>query len=185
MSMKRLNIIGISCSPRPKSNTDLLIETVLESTAATSAQSQFVKIADLRISPCDACWSCRDSGACHIDDDMQLLYPKLEQADGIVIGTPVHMGHNVSGHAQIFLDRTFPFWHQKKLENKVGGSVAVGNRRGGICAVRVINDVLLDQHMLIAGYVTGYALTAGDIRNDPRALSEAAALGDRMLKLLN
>ena len=50
--------------------------------------------------------------------------------------------------------------------------------------MRVINDVLLDQHMVIAGYVTGYALAAGDIRQDPRAFREAAALGGRMRKLL-
>ena len=182
--MKRLNIIGISCSQRTKSNTDMLVEAVLETVAKKSAQTEFVKVANMNISPCDACWSCKDSGACHIDDDMQTLYPKLQQADGIVIGTPVHMGHNVSGHAQIFLDRTFPFWHQKKLKNKVGGSIAVGNRRGGICSIRVINDVLLDQHMLIAGYVTGYALAEEDIHKDPRAFNEAAELGNRIWDLL-
>jgi len=182
--MKPPNIIGISCSPRANSNTDMLVEAVLEAAAPKTARTEFVKVAAMNISPCDACWSCRESGACHIADDMQSLYPKLEQADGIVIGTPVHMGHNVSGHAQIFLDRTFPFWHQKKLKNKVGGSIAVGNRRGGICSTRVINDVLLDQEMIIAGYVTGYALAAGDIQKDPRAFREASELGKRMLELL-
>jgi multimeric flavodoxin WrbA len=182
--MRSTNIIGISCSPRPNSNSDTLVETILKAAAEKFIQTEFVKVAQLNISPCDACWSCKDSGTCHIDDDMQSLYPKLEQADGIVIGTPVHMGHNVSGHAQIFLDRTFPFWHRKKLKNKVGGSVAVGNRRGGICSVRVINDVLLDQQMIIAGYVTGYAMAAGDIHQDPRAFREATELGNRMVELL-
>jgi multimeric flavodoxin WrbA len=162
----------------------MLVQQVLDTASQQGALTEFVKVADMNISPCDACWTCKETGACRIDDDMQTLYPKLKQADGIVIGTPVHMGHNVSGHAQIFLDRTFTFWHQKELQNKVGGGIAVGNRRGGICSIRAINDVLIDQHMIIAGYVTGYALAAGDIRKDQRAFKEAAALGNRLCELL-
>jgi multimeric flavodoxin WrbA len=182
--MDQIRVIGISCSPRAHSNTDSLIHQVLETASKQSAVTEFTKASEMRILPCDACWTCKETGVCRINDDMQSLYPKLKQADGIVIGTPVHMGHNVSGNAQIFLDRTFPFWHTKELQNKVGGSIAVGNRRGGICSVRAINDVLIDQHMIIAGYVTGYALAAGDIRKDERAFNEAAALGNRLCQLL-
>ena len=184
INMKNFNIVGISCSPRSNSNTDMLVRQVLDTATIKGVLVEFVKVADMDISPCDACWSCKETGKCQIDDDMQSIYPKLLQADGIVIGTPVHMGHNVSGHAQIFLDRTFPFWHQKSLKNKVGGSIAVGNRRGGICSIRVINDVLLDQHMIIAGYVTGYARAPGDIRKDERAFNEATALGNRLYELI-
>ena len=182
--MKQSKVIGISCSPRKGSNTDILVNQVLSAAGDNGADIEFVKIADHAISPCDACWRCSEKGDCHINDDMQKFYPKLLQADGIVIGSPVHMGHSISGHAQIFLDRTFALWHHKKLKNKVGGSVVVANRRGGISAVRIINDVFLDQQILIAGYATGYALDPGDIRKDDRALKEAYSLGKRLCELL-
>lgn len=182
--MKKFKVIGISCSPRKGSNTDILANQVLTAAGDNGAATEFVKIAELKISPCDACWRCSEEGECHINDDMQNIYPKLLQADGIVIGSPVHMGHSISGHAQIFLDRTFALWHQKKLKNKVGGSVVVANRRGGISAVRIINDVFLDHHILIAGYATGYARAPGEIHKDERAFKEAGDLGKRLCELL-
>ena len=183
-AMNPFKIIGISCSPRKGSNTDILVNQVLNAAGNSGAITEFVKIAAHHISPCDACWRCSEKGECHIKDDMQDIYPKLLHADGIVIGSPVHMGHSISGHAQIFLDRTFALWHHKKLKNKAGGSVAVANRRGGISAVRIINDVFLDQQMLIAGYATGYARAPGDIRQDERPFKETAALGKRMGDLI-
>lgn len=181
---KPFKVIGIGCSPRQESNSDILVNAVLTAAEKIGAATEFIKIANHDISPCDACWRCSEKGECRIDDAMQPLYPKLLQADGIVIGSPVHMGHSISGHAQVFLDRTFALWHQKKLKNKVAGSLTVGNRRGGISAVRTINDVFLDQQMLIAGYATGYARAPGDIRKDERAFKEAAALGKRMFELI-
>jgi len=177
-------IIGISCSPRRGGNTDILVEAVLQAAAQTGAVVEFVRAADLAISACDGCWRCSQKGECHIRDDMQGLYPRLLRADGIVIGSPVQMGHSVSGQAQVLLDRTFAFWHHKKLKGKVGGSVSVSNRRGGVSAVRVIDDVLLDQQMLPAGYATGFGRAPGDIRRDARALKEADALGKRICELI-
>jgi multimeric flavodoxin WrbA len=182
--MKQFKVIGISCSPREGSNTDILVNQVLTAVGGNGVITEFVKIAKLKISPCDACWRCSEEGECHINDDMQNIYPKLLQADGIVISSPVHMGHSISGHAQIFLDRTFALWHQKKLKNKVGGSVVVANRRGGISAVRIINDVFLDHHILIAGYATGYARAPGEIHKDERAFKEAGDLGKRLCDLI-
>lgn len=182
--MKPFKIIGISCSPRKGGNTDILVNQVLAAATGGGTEIESVKVADLHISPCDGCWRCSETGECHIHDDMQSIYAGLLQADGIVIGSPVHMGHSISGHAQIFLDRTFALWHHKKLRNKIGGSVVVANRRGGISAVRIITDVFLDHHILIAGYATGYARAPGDIHKDGRAFKEAVALGKRMREVM-
>ena len=182
--MKTFNLIGISGSPRKGSNTDILVQQVLAAAGERGAATEFIKVADHHISPCDACWRCSDKGVCHIPDDMQNIYPKLLHADGIVIGSPVHMGHSISGQAQVFLDRTFALWHHKQLKNKAGGGVAVANRRGGISAVRIIGDVFLDHHILIAGYVTGYARAPGEIQKDERAFKEARDLGKRLFELI-
>jgi multimeric flavodoxin WrbA len=182
--MKPFKVVGFSGSPRKESNTDIQVNRVLTACGENGADTEFVKITELYISPCDACWSCAMEGKCHIDDDMQLVYKKLAGAVGIIFGSPVHMGHSISGHAQIFLDRTFSFWHQKNLKDKVGGTVVVSNRRGGISAVRIINDVFLDHQIIIAGYATGFGLTPGDIQKDERAFKEATALGKRLCTLI-
>jgi multimeric flavodoxin WrbA len=161
-----------------------LVQHVLESSAEEGAAIEFVRVSDMRISPCDACWSCAQTAQCHIEDDMQVLYPKLLSVDGIVVGSPVHMGYSVSGQAQVFLDRTFSLWHQKKLRNKVGGCIAVSNRRGGISALRVINAAFLSHGIISAGYANGYGYSPGDVRKDERSLNEATALGKRLCELI-
>jgi multimeric flavodoxin WrbA len=185
ITMDRFNVIGISCSPRKNGNTDILIQQVLESCSKEGAAMEFVRVSDMKISPCDACWSCAKTARCHIEDDMQDLYPKLLHADGIVIGSPVHMGYSVSGQAQVFLDRTFSLWHQKSLRNKVGGAVAVSNRRGGISTIRVINAAFFGHRIITAGYANGYGYAPGDVRKDERALNEATALGKRLCELIS
>lgn len=178
-----MKVIGFSCSPRKRGNTDTLVSKVLENTAVEGAETEFLRVADLHISPCDGCWTCSEEGRCHIRDDMQGLYETLLQSDAIVVGSPVHMGYSVSGHGQVFLDRTFALWHHKKLKNKLGGCVVASNRRGGINAIKVISGAMFGHHMIIAGYANGYGLGPGDIVKDERALREAANLAKRLREL--
>ena len=46
------------------------------------------------------------SGKCVVNDDMQKLYASLEQADALILGSPVYMGQ-MSAQAKIFTDRLF------------------------------------------------------------------------------
>jgi multimeric flavodoxin WrbA len=177
-------VLGISCSPRKGGNTDVLVTEVLTAAREGDATIEFLRVAEMEIHPCDACWSCAETGQCHIQDDMQKIYPRLLSAQGIVIGSPTHMGYNVSGQAQVFFDRTFALWHQRQLQNKVGASVAASNRRGGINVINVINNILFNHHMVIAGFVSGYGRNPGDIRRDEKAWPEAGALGKRLGELI-
>jgi multimeric flavodoxin WrbA len=179
-----MKVIGFSGSPRKAGNTDILVGQVLETVYKRGAEIEFLRIADLRISPCDACWTCAQIGRCHIEDDMQELYTKLLKSDGIVVGSPVHMGYGVSGQTQVFLDRTFALWHQKRLKNKIGGAVVVSNRRGGMSCARIINSLFHNHEIIIAGYASGYGNAPGDVRKDERAGKEATILGERLCDLI-
>lgn len=179
-----MKVVGFSCSPRKEGNTDILVGEVLRTVNKIGSEIEFLRISDLRISPCDACWTCAETGRCHIEDDMQDVYPKLLQSDGIIIGSPVHMGYSVSGQAQVFFDRTFSLWHQKRLKDKIGGAVVVSNRRGGMSCTRIINSLFHNHQMIIAGYASGYGHAPGDVRNDERAWKEAIALGERLCDLI-
>ncbi len=176
MSKTTFQVLGISCSPRPGGNTDIMVKQVLAAVSEAGVRSAFLRIAEKKMAPCDACWTCAETGLCHIEDEMQEIYPKLLRSDGLVIGSPTHMGYSVSGQAQVFLDRMFSLWHKKGLANKVGGSVVVSNRRGGISAVRVINSVLLNHNVIVADYANGYGNAAGDVRKDERAGERSISL---------
>jgi len=84
--MGTFHVIGVSCSPRKNGNTDILVQQVLATAVEGGGAAEFMRVSDMKISPCDACWTCAKRAQCHIDDDMQNVYPKLLYADGIVIG---------------------------------------------------------------------------------------------------
>ncbi len=68
---KTLRVLGISGSPREGGNTDILLGEALAGAEDLDAETELIAIRNMKISPCDGCESCRVSGRCHIDDDMQ------------------------------------------------------------------------------------------------------------------
>ncbi|MHA1341533.1 MAG: flavodoxin family protein [Promethearchaeota archaeon] len=68
-----MKILHISGSPRKNSNTDYLLKIMLPYT-----KGEFIKLSNYKILPCKACWTCRKSEKCIIDDEMtNILIPKL------------------------------------------------------------------------------------------------------------
>lgn len=87
-----------------------------------------VQIGNKDIRGCIACYSCKEKGRCVFDDEVNQLAAKFEEADGLVIASPVYYA---SANATLIacLDRLFYSTHFDKTM-KVGASVTVA-RRGG------------------------------------------------------
>ena len=68
-------------------------------------EGELFHCSELDINPCCGCLGCKlgDQG-CMIDDDMQRLYIELQDADALILGTPVYMGQ-MTGQAKVFIDR--------------------------------------------------------------------------------
>jgi hypothetical protein len=103
-----VKILGLVGSPRKGGNTDSIISCVLEGAKSGTAEVEKVYLVDLNIHPCQGAFSCEARKICVLPDDMQSLYKKIQEADGIVMGTPVYVG-NASGMLVNFLDRCRPF----------------------------------------------------------------------------
>ena len=177
-----LKVLGIVCSPRKGKNTEILVREALSGAEAAEAEVELVRVADLNLSPCDGCRSCRNSGECWIEDDMQNVYEKLVSADGILMGSPVYFW-SVSGQAKIFIDRTLPLnYPSPRLKNKVGGAIAVAGRRGCVNTLSIINNFFLGHGMCAAEL--GVACHGG-IEKDKQALERARALGTRLCELID
>jgi multimeric flavodoxin WrbA len=108
----KMKIIGFTASPRKKGNTAWIVDKILEGAKEQGAETQFWYSSELDIKPCLSCYGCRQGDLagertrCIIKDDMQKLYDTLEQADALVLGSPVYMGQ-MSAQAKIFMDRLF------------------------------------------------------------------------------
>ena len=120
-------IIGISGSPINNSNTDRLVQAVLESSGLTS---EFVKLSKVNVRPCIACLGCKKDNVCKVKDDFPELAEKVRNAGAIVVGgySPYGM---VDGFTKAFLERLFSLRHQNGLNRgKLAVVVATGIGRG-------------------------------------------------------
>ncbi len=183
-----MKILGIVCSPRLRGNTEILVRESLAKAQEAGAEVELITLAGKTITPCDGCLSCVETKECRIKDDMQDIYPKLLAADGIIFGTPVYFW-NVTAQAKALMDRTYVFYGrprvgaEKRLRNKLAGVVVVVGRTGGTSALTAFSGFFTLQRMIMVGGAIGFgSAEKGKIREDERAMTEAAALGRAIVR---
>jgi multimeric flavodoxin WrbA len=103
-----MKVVGIVGSPRRNGNTDTLVRAILEGAQSRNAETQTFHLNEMTIRGCQGCDYCKEHGACRLDDDMRTLHRVVEQADALVIGSPIYAAH-VSAQTKLFLDRCYAF----------------------------------------------------------------------------
>ena len=180
-----MKILGLSCSPRKRGNTVILLEEMLRGAAENGADVELFSVSGKDIRGCDSCYSCFSEGKCHIQDDMQPLYEKLIEADGIVFGTPIHF-YGMTAVAKAIMDRTFALNKQgKSLKNKVGGVIVVAGSIGLIDALKDYYFFIALQRMLPANFVAAYATNKRDVKKLEKGMEAAFKLGKEMVLLVD
>jgi len=109
-----MKIIGFNGSPRKNWNTATLVKKALEGAASKGAQTELIHLYDLKYSGCISCFSCKlkggkSYGKCAVKDDLQPILGRIEEVDGVILGSPIYLGA-ATGGMRSFLERlTFPF----------------------------------------------------------------------------
>ncbi len=124
---RQLKVIGIAGSPRRNGNTDLMLSAALEALMAKGYDVERVTVSELQGQPCRACGGCAASGKCVIDDDYRALYQRIDQADFLVVATPVFFS-SVSAQLKALIDRAQPAWIRKYVL-KSGRRESASNRK--------------------------------------------------------
>ncbi len=97
-------ILILKGSPREKGNSSVLAEQVSAGAQEAGADVESIYLHSLDIRACDACEECAGTGMCVIKDDMQSLYPKIANADAIVLASPVYW-FTISAQLKLCIDR--------------------------------------------------------------------------------
>lgn len=110
-------ILIISSSPRRNGNSQLLCEQFKKGAEEKGHTVNLVRLMDLNIGFCRACDYCiRNDGVCVLKDDMAELLHQFQEADVLVLATPVYF-YGISAQMKAFIDRTYPIWqHLGKKE---------------------------------------------------------------------
>ncbi|MBP5222623.1 MAG: flavodoxin family protein [Lachnospiraceae bacterium] len=126
-----MKVLIINGSPRVGGNTGIALNEMLKVFEKEGVESEVVQIGNRDVRGCIACGTCFQKGKCVFDDVVNELAPKFEEADGLVLASPVYYA---SANATLIacLDRLFYSTRFDK-SMKVGASVVVA-RRGGLSA---------------------------------------------------
>lgn len=127
----KLKVLMINGSPRINGNTSIALEEMEKIFKEEGVAVETVQIGNKDIRGCIACHYCKKNGKCAINDVVNELAGKFEEADGIVIASPVYYA-SANGTLISCLDRLFYSTSFDKTM-KVGASVACA-RRGGASA---------------------------------------------------
>ncbi len=123
-----MKVLLINGSPHPRGCVATAFGEIVKVLNEAGVETEIVQVGSKAIRGCIACGRCRELGRCVFDDLVNETAPKLAEADGIVVGTPVYYGQP-NGTVLSFMQRLL-YSHTCDLRMKVGASV-VSCRRGG------------------------------------------------------
>jgi len=158
-------LLGICGSPR-KQGTAYAVEYALKyASEKFGFDTEFWTVRGKDIKYCTHCDYCiREKKGCINEDDVQKLYPMLEEAKFLLIGTPVFQG-NLSGQLKSVIDRCrgLVAKNPNVFKDKFGIALAVGGDRSGgqEIAIRSILDFYQQNHIIsVSGGAFGANLGA-------------------------
>lgn len=181
------NILILKGSPREKGNSATLAQQVFAGAKEAGAKVEDVFLHEMDIRPCDACDFCQEGDVgCVVKDDMQSLYPNLEQADVIVIASPIYW-FTISAQMKLCIDRWYALESSEgsALKGKQMGIVLTYgdtdlHTSGGINAIHTLESITRYIGMDIVDVVHGSAMDVGDVEKQPELLERAFKLGQKL-----
>ena len=108
-------ILILSGSPRKGGNSDYLCDKFSEGARDAGHDVEKIFVSEKKIGYCRACYACRNSHKCIIQDDMPEILDKMISADVLVLASPVYF-YSINAQIKTVLDRTLARWTE--LKNK-------------------------------------------------------------------
>ena len=190
-----MRILGIMGSPRIKGNTDLLLDETLKGAQGQGAEVEKLLVDRLNIAPCREYYGCLKDGNCVIRDDMDDIYPRLLEADGVVVASPIFF-YGLTGQVKALIDRCQALWARKYVlkqsppnSARKGAFIGVGATRGERLFDGSILTVQYFFKAIGVRYVDELLVRGvdrrGEIKEHPTALSDAFELGRRLAQQQN
>jgi multimeric flavodoxin WrbA len=185
---KPIKVLALLSSPRKKGNSTTLAEQIIKGAESAGATVERVFLHGQQISPCRACYACRQprSKGCAIDDDMQPIYSKLVDSDAWLIASPVYW-FTMSAQTKLFMDRCFALLAYKRNVFK-GKRIAIAMSyadadpfsSGCVNALRAFQDAFNYTGSTIVGMVYGSADKPGEIKSNKVLMKQAEELGKEL-----
>jgi len=167
----------------------------LKGAQSQGAEVSTIRCCDLTISGCLECGGCDDTGECVVQDDMQQVYPKLLEADAIILASPMFF-YGITAQAKALIDRCQAMWcrrmlkktqgERKTFDGGIGYLISVGATKGknlfegAELVAKYFYDAL---DMKYEGGVFSKSVEGkGDILKHPDVMKEALEFGEKIVR---
>ena len=180
-----MKVLMINGSPHTSGNTDIALREMEEIFAKYGIETERVELGIQDVRGCIACNSCYENGKCVFDDLVNETAPKFEEADGLIVASPVYYA-SANGTLISFLDRLFYSTSFDKTM-KVGASVVVARRGGLSSTFDELNKYFTISGMPVASsqyWNSVHGLVPGDAEKDGEGLQVMRTLAANMSFLM-
>lgn len=174
-------VLLINGSPKEKGCTFTALDEMIRIFTQEGIETELVHIGNKDVRGCVACGFCHKNGKCAFNDIVNETAPKFEQADGLVIGTPVYYA-SPNGTLLSFMDRLMFSTHFSK-HLKVGAAVVNARRGGNSASFDVLNKYFLISGMPVAPstyWNMTHGFTPEDVMKDKEGLQTMRNLARNM-----
>ncbi len=180
-----MKVLLINGSPHKDGCTFTALSEVAMTLQKHGIETEILYLDKKPISGCVACGCCGRSGECIYNDLVNETIRRLDEFDGIVIGSPVYYS-GPSGQLVSFLNRLF-YAGSRKMVGKPGAAV-VSCRRGGASATfEQLNQYFTVSNMPVVSsqyWNSVHGFSPMDVKKDKEGLQTMRTLGENMAWLL-
>lgn len=183
--MSNLKVLLLNGSPRPNGNTAVALKEMGKVFNENGVDTEIVNVGNRDVRGCVACNGCATKGKCVFDDVVNEIAPKFEEADGLVVASPVYFA---SANATLIacLDRLFYSTGFDKTM-KVGASVVCARRGGCSATFDELNKYFTISDMPVASstyWNSIHGRTPGEAEQDGEGLFTMRSLARNMTFLM-
>ena len=181
----QLHVVAFNGSARKNGNTAILINYALQELEKEGITTELVQLSGNKIQGCTACMKCFENRnkRCVIEDDIvNDCIRKMEEADGIILGSPVYFS-DVPAEMKALIDRAgfVSMANGELFRRKVGAAAVAVRRTGAIHTADTLIHFLLGRDMILTGFPgIGVGLNIGDVDQDPEGVDRMKAIGQNM-----
>ena len=173
-----MKVVAIVGSPHPEGNTSYLVDEAFKELSSQGIDTEKIVLGQCVVNPCQGHAKCGTFTVCKIKDDAPGIIEKYNQADGVILASPVYF-FNVSAQMKTFIDRNFfTFTHGGKKKATCAGLIAIGGGGGAdetIGALKRLAGLPEEDCFVLAGY-TGQDAA----KNKPDLVKKARDIGRKM-----
>lgn len=181
-----MKVLIINGSPHAKGNTATALNEMVKIFDAAEVETNIVHVGNKLVRGCIACGKCFEIGHCVFNDIVNETAPLFEQADGLVVGTPVYYA-SAAGTTITFLDRLFFSTSRIDKTMKVGAGVAICRRGGATATFDELNKYFTMNNMPVASsqyWNMAYGRKEGEVLQDAEGMQTMRTLARNMTFLM-